>query len=82
MIGEASSTSNHFGGVTPFKVQVNFDISLFENTLEKLWYYVVHKIYDSEKIIFSLLKSLPHVKYWWECYWERHNEDKSMESGI
>jgi hypothetical protein len=25
-----------------------------------------------------LLKSLPHVKYWWESYWERHNEDESM----
>jgi hypothetical protein len=29
-MGEAPSTSNHFGGVTPFKVQVNFDIPLFE----------------------------------------------------
>jgi hypothetical protein len=37
---EAHSTSNHFKGVTPFKVQVNFDIPLFEgqiyvNALEK-----------------------------------------------
>jgi hypothetical protein len=27
---EAPSTNSHFGGVTPFKVQVNFDIPLFE----------------------------------------------------
>jgi hemerythrin len=30
MVTEASSTNNHFEGVTPFKVQVNFDIPLFE----------------------------------------------------
>jgi hypothetical protein len=28
--GDASSSSGHFGGATPFKVQVNFDIPLFE----------------------------------------------------
>jgi hypothetical protein len=27
---EASSTRNHFASATPFKVQVNFDIPLFE----------------------------------------------------
>jgi hypothetical protein len=48
----APSTSNHFGGVTPFKVQFNFYIPLFEvlidaNPLEK-WlnmlegYFFVH----------------------------------------
>jgi hypothetical protein len=26
----ASSSNNHFGGTSPFKVQVNFDIPLFE----------------------------------------------------
>jgi hypothetical protein len=25
-----------------------------------------------------LLKSLPHVKYWWESYFERHNKEESM----
>jgi hypothetical protein len=30
MVVEASSTNNHFRGVAPFKVQVNFDIPLFE----------------------------------------------------
>ena len=28
--GGASASSNHSGGVTPFKVQVNFDIPIFE----------------------------------------------------
>jgi hypothetical protein len=27
---DTSSSSDHFGGTTPFKVQVNFDIPLFE----------------------------------------------------
>ena len=71
MAAEASSTSNHFGGVTPFKVQVNLYIPLFEgqidaNALEK-WlnllegYYSFQKKSDSEKIASVLLKSLPHV---------------------
>jgi hypothetical protein len=87
MVGEESSTRNHFGGVTPLKVHVNFDIPLFEdkidaNDLEKWlnWlegYYSVKKN-DTKKISFMLLKSLPHVKYWWESYFERHNKEESM----
>jgi hypothetical protein len=72
MVAEASSTSNHFGGVMPFKVQVNFDIPLFEgqidaDALEK-WlnllegYYSVQNIFDDLKITFTLLKAVPHVK--------------------
>jgi hypothetical protein len=30
MAAKASSTRNHFASETPFKVQVNFDIPLFE----------------------------------------------------
>jgi hypothetical protein len=81
-VAKASSTRNHFRGATPFKVQVNFDIPLFEgqidaDALEK-WlnllegYYSVQKKIDSEKITFTLLKSLPHVRSWWEGYWERY----------
>jgi hypothetical protein len=73
---EASSTSSHSASATPFKVQVNFDIPLFEgqidvDSLEK-WlnllegYYSVRKKIDSEKITFMLLKSLPHVRAWRE----------------
>jgi hypothetical protein len=83
---EASSTRNHFSSATPFKVQVNFDIPLFEvqidaNALEKglnllEGYYFVQNYFDSEKITFMLLKSLPHVRAWWEGYWERYTMDE------
>ena len=74
----APSTSSHFAGVTPFKVQVKYNIPLFEgkidaDALEK-WlsllegYFSIQKKFDSEKITFALLKSLPHVKYWWDGY--------------
>jgi hypothetical protein len=78
VVDEASLTSNHFTSEMPFKVQINFYIPLFEgqidaDALEK-WlnflegYYSIQKIYDSEKITFTLLKFLPHVRAWWEGY--------------
>jgi hypothetical protein len=77
----ASSSSGHFGGTSPFKVQVNFDILVFEghidvNALDK-WlnlleaYFYVHHFSNREKITSTLLKALPHVKHWWETYWEK-----------
>jgi hypothetical protein len=74
MLGEAPSTRNNFEGATPFKVHVSFDIPIFEgqinaDTLDK-WlnqlegYFFVHNVFDREKIIFALLKALPHVKHW------------------
>jgi hypothetical protein len=77
----ASSSNDHFGGTSPFKVQVNFDILIFEgqinaNAVEK-WlnlldgYFYVDNFFDREKITFALLKALPHVKHWWETYWEK-----------
>jgi hypothetical protein len=68
----ASSSSDHFGGVIPFKVRVNFDIPVFEgqmdvDALEK-WlnlvegYFFIHKLFDREKITFALPKVVPHVK--------------------
>jgi hypothetical protein len=30
----ASSSNNHFGGTSPFKVQVNFDIPIFEGQID------------------------------------------------
>ena len=76
-----SSLRDHFGITSPFKVQVNFDIPIFEgqidaNALDK-WvnllegHFYVHHFYDREKITFALLKALPHVKHWWETYWEQ-----------
>jgi hypothetical protein len=84
-----SSSTGHFGGTSPFKVQVNFDIPVFEGeidakTLEK-WltllegYFSVHNFFDTENITFTLLKSLPHVKHWWETYWDKSS---TKEFGI
>jgi hypothetical protein len=85
----ASSSSGHFGGTSPFKVQVNFDIPVFEGQIDaealEKWltllegYFSVHNFFDKEKITFTLLKSLPHVKHWWENYWEKSSRE---ESGI
>jgi hypothetical protein len=87
-----SSSSDHFGGTSPFKVQVNFDIPIFEgqidaDALEK-WlnllegYFSVHNFSDREKITFALLKALPHVKHWWETYWEKSSTEESGIYGV
>jgi hypothetical protein len=66
-----SSSSHHFRGTSPFKVQVNFDIPIFEgqidaDALEK-WLnllegnFSLQKISNREKITFALLKDVPHV---------------------
>ena len=78
---DASSSSNQFRGTSPFKVQVNFDIPLFEgqidvNVVDK-WlnllkgYFLVHNFFNREKITFALLKVVPHVKDWWDTYYEK-----------
>jgi hypothetical protein len=85
-IGEASSSSGH---ATPFKAQVNFDIPLFEGLVDAdaidKWlnllegYFSVHNFFDRKNIPFSLLKVVPHVKYWWDTYSEqRAIEESSM----
>jgi hypothetical protein len=87
-----SSSRSHFGDATPFKVQVNFDIPVFEgqidaDALEK-WlnllegYFFVHNFFDREKITFALLKALPHVKHWWETYWEKNSIEESGIFGV
>jgi hypothetical protein len=76
--GNASSSS---GGVAPFKVQINFNIPIFEgeidaNVVDK-WlnllegYFFVHNFSNREKITFALLKAITHVKYWWETFCEQ-----------
>ena len=84
--GSASASNSHSGGATPFKVQVNFDIPIFEGQIEAdavdRWlnllegYFSVHDFSDREKIIFALLKATPHVKDWWETYCEKKDETK------
>jgi hypothetical protein len=82
--GSASTSSNHSGGATPVKVQVNFDIPIFEGQIDgdvvDRWlnmlegYFSVHDFSDRERIIFALLKATPDVKDWWETYWEQRSE--------
>jgi hypothetical protein len=38
-------------------------------------FFFVHNFFDKEKIIFALLKAIPHVKYWWDIVCEK-NETK------
>jgi hypothetical protein len=76
--GDTSSSS---GGVAPFKVQINFDILIFEGKIDadvvNKWlnllegYFSVHKFSNREKITFALLKVVPHVKDWWETFCEQ-----------
>ena len=91
-VTDSPSMSNRFWGVNPFKVHIKFDIPLFEgkidaDALEK-WlsllegYFSIQKFSDSEKITFALVKSLPHVKDWWDGYCERHVRDESNTFNI
>jgi hypothetical protein len=83
----ASSSSNDFGSTSPFKVQVNFDILVFEGQIDvdalDKWlnmlegYFSIHNFFDSEKITFALLKALPLVKHWWKTYWEQISTEDS-----
>jgi hypothetical protein len=83
-IGEASSSRGH---ATPFKIQVNFDIPLFEGLLDEnvvdKWsnmlegYFSVHKFSDRENITFSLLKVIPYVKDWWDTYSQQRAIEES-----
>jgi hypothetical protein len=84
--------ADHFGGTSPFKVQVNFDIPVFEGQIDaealEKWltllegYFSVHNFFDKEKITFALLKALPHVKHWWETYWEQSSTEESGIYGV
>jgi hypothetical protein len=84
--GDASSSNR---GTTPFKVQINFDIPIFEGQIDAdvvdKWlnllegYFFVHNFSNRETITFALLKSIPHVKYWWETFCEqKETEEPSL----
>ena len=86
-VTDAPATSSRFGDATPFKVQFNFDIPLFEGKINANalynWlnfiegYFSVHNFFDREKITFALLKTVPHVQNWWHTYCEQNNSDES-----
>jgi len=86
--GNASKSSNHSGGTTPFNVQVNFNIPIFKGLIDvdviDKWlnilegYFLVHDFSNRETITFALLKAPTHVKDWWEAYYEE--KDKSEPS--
>jgi hypothetical protein len=92
IVSSAFSSSGHFGSTSPFNVQVNFDIFVFEGqidveALEKCLtllegYFSIHNFSDKEKITFALLKALPHVKHWWETYWEQSSTEESGIYGV
>jgi hypothetical protein len=83
---DASSLSR---GATPFKVQINFDIPIFEghidaNVVDK-WlnllevYVYIHNFSNREKITFVLLKDVPHIKNWWETFCDqKETEEPSL----
>ena len=68
----ASASSSHSGGAIHSKVQVNFDIPIFEGQIDEntvvIWlniiegYFSVDDFSNEENIIFALLKATPHVK--------------------
>jgi hypothetical protein len=67
--GDASSSSR---GTAPLKVQINFDIPIFEGKIEtnvvEKWlnllegYFSVHNFLNRENITFAPLKVVPHAK--------------------
>ena len=88
---DASTSSRHFEGVAPFKVQVHFDIHVFEGQIyvdaSKKWvnllegYILVYNFSNRENIAFPLLKVVPHIKDWWETYCEQISIDESEMFG-
>ena len=44
-------------------------------------YFSVYNFFDRENITFSLLRVVPHVKYWWETYCEQTSMKESEMFG-
>ena len=69
--GDASASNSYSGNATSFKVQVNFEIPIFEGQIDAdviEWlnllegYFSIHDFSSWEKITFALLNADPHVK--------------------
>lgn len=82
--GNAYASNSYSGNATPFKVQVNFEIPIFEGQIDVDvinkcinlldGYFSIHDFSSQEKITFSLLRAAPHVKDWWETYCKKKDE--------
>jgi hypothetical protein len=69
-----SDTYSSNGGVTTFKLQIKFNITIFEGQIDiyfvDKWlnllegHFSIHNFSNRENIMFALLKAVPHVKYW------------------
>jgi hypothetical protein len=58
-----------------FKGMINVDdVDTWLNVLEG--YFSVHNFFDRENITFALLKAVPHVKDWWDTYFEKRSMDE------
>ena len=87
VLANSPSTRKCFGDETTFKVQVNFDIPLFEGKIDvdalDKWlnvlegYFSVHNFFDIENITFVLLKEIPHVQNGSVTYWKQNSSDES-----
>jgi hypothetical protein len=76
-------------GASLFKIQIKFDIPIFEGQIDAdlvdKWlnmlegYFSIHNFSNREKITFSQLKPVPHVKDWWETFCEqKETEEPSL----
>jgi hypothetical protein len=81
-IGDTSSLS---GGVALFKVQINFNIHIFEGQIDAdvdKWfnllegYFSINNISNRENITFALLKVIPYVIDWWEMFCEKKETEE------
>jgi hypothetical protein len=64
-------------------LKVKIDADALEKWLNLLeGYFFVQNFFDREKITFALLKALPHVKHWWETYWEKSSTEESGIYGV
>eukprot|EP00253_Pinus_taeda_P012214 PITA_12214 len=85
---DASASSSYSENATPFKVQVNFEIPIFEGQIDAdavdKWlnllddYFSVHEFSSREKIVFALLKAAPHVK---DCYEDEYINWTTLRQG-
>jgi hypothetical protein len=73
-------------GAAPFKLQINIQIPIFEGPIDTdvvdKWlnllevYFSVHNFSNRENIMSFLLKSVRHVKYWWETFCEKREAEE------